>query len=101
MAYNSDHGVNLDFYPRSPRGERLAQTSMDSLRCSISIHAPREGSDQVELQDFWLVKVISIHAPREGSDRLHGSNPTIGRYFYPRSPRGERLPVCVLSGTCP
>ena len=33
---------------------------------------------------------ISIHAPREGSDRLHGSNPTIGRYFYPRSPRGER-----------
>ena len=34
----------------------------------ISIHAPREGSDQTQwVMDFNAA--ISIHAPREGSDR--------------------------------
>ena len=34
---------------------------------SISIHAPREGSDKVLSDNPGLVN-ISIHAPREGSD---------------------------------
>ena len=33
----------------------------------ISIHAPREGSDQI-VQLFSQIRKISIHAPREGSD---------------------------------
>ena len=42
-------------------------------------------------------ELISIHAPREGSDDT-GSLPTLpGTHFYPRSPRGERpVTVCVL-----
>ena len=34
---------------------------------SISIHAPREGSDQIDAI-YNLLANISIHAPREGSD---------------------------------
>ena len=56
-----------NFYPRSPRGERLAVQGVGDLEAGISIHAPREGSDRTPhaqpQQDG-----ISIHAPREGSD---------------------------------
>ena len=59
-----------DFYPRSPRGERLIPFAHLILDSEISIHAPREGSD-VEIDNgkpaTWA---ISIHAPREGSDIL-------------------------------
>ena len=55
------------FYPRSPRGERQ-YCGPDKLQVyKISIHAPREGSDQWCGQCF-LSLPISIHAPREGSD---------------------------------
>ena len=42
---------------------------------------------------------ISIHAPREGSDMLQRLEHWLKRkHFYPRSPRGERLPVlCAIS----
>ena len=80
---------------------------------SISIHAPRVGSDP----KFWysgnIQLAISIHAPRVGSDirrpkRLkpyaaflstlpawgatggHGPAYLGHPHFYPRSPRGER-----------
>ena len=59
-------------------------------RESISIHAPREGSDQ--LDTFVTLTIdISIHAPREGSDRPPRRNSRVRRHFNPRSPRGERL----------
>ena len=60
------------------------------VRFHISIHAPREGSDQQDGQDLNAV-AISIHAPREGSDGTrHLRTWTLDRNFYPRSPRGER-----------
>ena len=55
----------------------------------ISIHAPREGSD-TQKWGMGLVDIISIHAPREGSDHGFTSFFSAARYFYPRSPRGER-----------
>ena len=58
-----------DFNPRSPRGERLFHKASPSLVYSISIHAPREGSDP-GTNGYWLIyDPISIHAPREGSDQ--------------------------------
>ena len=51
----------------------------------ISIHAPREGSD--EIQDYLKGLVwISIHAPREGSDQIIHYTCAIIQYFNPRSP---------------
>ena len=56
----------------------------------ISIHAPREGSDQQSRVDPGQNDVISIHAPREGSDRLPDWRECFRHDFNPRSPRGER-----------
>ena len=53
---------------------------------TISIHAPREGSDALN-GHFPLHLRISIHAPREGSDRGgDGDAGGDGMNFYPRSP---------------
>ena len=41
---------------------------MISAPVTISIHAPREGSDDVVVVFKLVHLVISIHAPREGSD---------------------------------
>ena len=41
----------------------------------ISIHAPREGSDQIKRKQN-NKKQISIHAPREGSDTQSAKKPT-------------------------
>ena len=79
-----------NFYPRSPRGERLQHLAADQRVLDISIHAPREGSDEANLPQLmdtglflstlpargatqvwravWPCGYISIHAPREGSD---------------------------------
>ena len=82
-------GQKVNFYPRSPRGERRPNSRLSlpsNLFLStlpargatrvpvpaapgrtISIHAPREGSDLVDIPAI-VAKDISIHAPREGSD---------------------------------
>ena len=78
-----------DFNPRSPRGERPPFEWLYQHKENISIHAPREGSDNWRYRKM-KIEIISIHAPREGSDWAfkiwnHGQ-----QYFNPRSPRGER-----------
>ena len=57
----------------------------------ISIHAPREGSDPKPCAGPHDEHEISIHAPREGSDWPPLRTQSAAAYFYPRSPRGERL----------
>ena len=56
---------------------------------SISIHAPRMGSDRRDGRPRTRI-VISIHAPRMGSDPAMVRRFPAGRYFNPRSPDGER-----------
>ena len=71
----------------------------DNHRCTqrfdrrISIHAPREGSDLNNLDEFKTRYKISIHAPREGSGLGRRRRRRHVGHFYPRSPRGER-PIC-------
>ena len=102
----------VNFYPRSPRGERRKEQPLARQRNKISIHAPREGSDLGRLAAS-AGQRISIHAPREGSDaskqvwarrkaiflstlpargatETWPKQATIWEHFYPRSPRGER-----------
>ena len=105
-------GKGVDFYPRSPRGERpeisekvkQKKAFLSTLPArgatigpvhrgdcmKISIHAPREGSDVRATVTTSQNKNISIHAPREGSDSPISVSSTAKNYFYPRSPRGER-----------
>ena len=108
------------FYPRSPRGERLLfKCEFVALHC-ISIHAPRVGSDKKHFgriggariflstlpawgatcppTGYTISSSISIHAPRVGSDVLHHIKSYLNHYFYPRSPRGERLAIRQTMG---
>ena len=57
---------------------------------SISIHAPRTGSDKAG-DGINISETISIHAPRTGSDSSLLFVIPSPSYFNPRSPYGERL----------
>ena len=88
------------FNPRSPHGERRAGESRLRRADSISIHAPRTGSDATLSRRF-LLSEISIHAPRTGSDGVSLPRELRRIYFNPRSPHGERQApsVSFLPGT--
>ena len=58
---------------------------------NISIHAPRVGSDGTGSGRGFRV-LISIHAPRVGSDFGCAWVKGVAAYFNPRSPCGERPP---------
>ena len=101
-----------NFNPRSPHGERQ-NMSMNRMRCltisihaprtgsdvcdivlpdvlSISIHAPRTGSDAEAGYQLVLRNEISTHAPRTGSDQTKRKGKKSKQHFNPRSPHGER-----------
>ena len=82
--------ISADFYPRSPRGERRASNpSFSDYSYDFYPRSPRgERRDHRIRREYSLV--ISIHAPREGSDQQPRSVALRPWYFYPRSPRGER-----------
>ena len=84
------------FNPRSPDGERPSVFSLDCATSSISIHAPRMGSDQAHTAHPPHPTRISIHAPRMGSDRRPQYTKHCHSYFNPRSPDGERLATATL-----
>ncbi len=112
--------INTNFYPRPPHGERRTACRYSGLASlqflstppawgatsgteqldqnyTISIHAPRMGSDAVE-NGPGPIRPISIHAPRMGSDHFPGFARFAYANFYPRPPHGER-PVyfqCIL-----
>ena len=102
-----------DFNPRSPCGERREKwdstlrfiqfqstlpvwgatttARRSSLIPTISIHAPRVGSDKIPSPSIRVPSMISIHAPRVGSDICCGIRQFVITDFNPRSPCGERL----------
>ena len=77
------------FYPRSPRGERPDGISALLAVQDFYPRSPR-GERRARFRRCRLFRLISIHAPREGSDKLSIDEASSKKYFYPRSPRGER-----------
>ena len=97
-----------DFYPRSPRGERLlGKRRLDEIteflptlpargatshvrsvlkRKRISTHAPRAGSDVQTPGKKPIFAKISPHAPREGSDMAGTAQPERTERFLPTLP---------------
>ena len=81
----------VDFNPRSPRGERPARVRNGPREIKISTHAPREGSDSSAAR-YRCSFSISTHAPREGSDRCIRTPAPTGTVFQPTLPaRGATL----------
>ena len=66
-AYAAGSVLQLYFNPRPPRGGRRGSGLIQAFLILISIHAPREGGDERDL-DGDVYRDISIHAPREGGD---------------------------------
>ena len=103
--------AHVNFYPRPPHGERHSadaiqhgakqflstppawgatpRTAQAKQRKTISIHAPRMGSDQ-DANHVLAIRNISIHAPRMGSDSSPDPVDLPHSHFYPRPPHGER-----------
>ena len=79
------------FYPRSPRGERPGAVVDVLAKVGISIHAPREGSDTVANRLTDKQKKFLSTLPARGATVNVLSARSNSTYFYPRSPRGERL----------
>ena len=77
------------FYPRSPCGERPRRPAERGSVGRISIHALLAESDACDVQRVEQPR-ISIHALLAESDVHIGGNLFHIRYFYPRSPCGER-----------
>ena len=91
--------IQPDFYPRSPCGERLHEALHRRRFLPISIHALLAESDG-ESNCAYLPGCISIHALLAESD-LHACPASSRRpYFYPRSPCGERRSAAPLQAGC-
>ena len=120
--HSSGSQRRANFNPRSPCGERLPLGTIIDTAGSISIHAPRAGSDvtyavagypagifqstlpvrgatQANRAKFSRLR-ISIHAPRAGSDVYALNYNFISNNFNPRSPCGERRVILTVNGNC-
>ena len=85
--------TTCNFNPRSPHGERRHKPGAPLRDSSISIHAPRTGSDFACSQPVFR-HVISIHAPRTGSD-FPALSPRPSAWISIHAPRtGSDQPSC-------
>ena len=82
---------SLNFYPRSPCGERRGGILKTISKRLISIHALLAESDFAGRLPSRRGIAISIHALLAESDWRTCAACTAKQYFYPRSPCGERL----------
>ena len=80
-----------NFNPRSPHGERRSRWEQRGAgRRSISIHAPRTGSDPCAGKSRDFPTKFQSTLPARGATACAGRNQHGARHFNPRSPHGER-----------
>ena len=77
------------FNPRSPHGERRAECGCNPLVNDFNPRSPHGERHYVRILCNFPCH-ISTHAPRTGSDMLQVPTPTTTSNFNPRSPHGER-----------
>ena len=82
--------TTVNFYPRSPCGERHYLPEVVSINHDISIHALLAESDPSNCFTSSPLSTISIHALLAESDWAAITLREVLAYFYPRSPCGER-----------
>ena len=89
MPISTSFPIALNFYPRSPCGERRWRCSCRRLYSNFYPRSPcgeRRHSCRADAGD----QPISIHALLAESDATTATTSWCARYFYPRSPCGER-----------
>ena len=90
MALFAKCAIGQDFNPRSPCGERPG-CAPTAFFCARNFN-PRSPCGERRLfgNSDDLHYTISIHAPRAGSDAALRGSGCVHQYFNPRSPCGER-----------
>ena len=83
----------LNFYPRSPRGERLPQTTGYTVIFLFLSTLSARRATIIDITKTTVKIEISIHALREESDVINFIIISFLQNFYPRSPRGERQAI--------
>ena len=83
------------FNPRSPHGERQYSRSSRWFQRTISIHAPRTGSDDRAVGGRVSTIGFQSTLPARGATVLQLLSRCCNQYFNPRSPHGERPSLCV------
>ena len=78
-----------DFNPRSPHGERQRSCTSWEGKAIFQSTLPARGATQCPKGRKCKMS-ISIHAPRTGSDDDTAQSGARARHFNPRSPHGER-----------
>ena len=79
-----------NFNPRSPHGERHSIIDYQSAGFTISIHAPRTGSDVVVKVPICRAAEFQSTLPARGATSARAQLPLRPAHFNPRSPHGER-----------
>ena len=82
-----------DFNPRSPHGERRARLWAQASARSISIHAPRTGSDHTAQRLRRWTRRFQSTLPARGATLPMVVTAPQPANFNPRSPHGERLRI--------
>ena len=92
LAFHIINNAFFDFYPRPPRGGRRGSiTGLNFNDEFLSTPSARRATDEVSHSSGYTE--ISIHALREEGDQQQADcQKHSKRDFYPRPPRGGRLP---------
>ena len=77
------------FNSRTPGGVRRHTRQVQQRLIDVSIHAPREGCDEI-IPRAHACPLVSIHAPREGCDKALTSSDIAKVCFNSRTPGGVR-----------
>ena len=94
-AMSGNGNALINFYPRSPCGERQRHRHPGIAQCTISIHALLAESDRTGVPQRVVVSTFlsTLSLRRATPERRSGA--CIPDYFYPRSPCGERLQLAA------
>ena len=90
LASRPHHQRRRNFNPRSPHGERRTGTPSGRAMCAHFNPRSPHGERRSAGFERRAVGSISIHAPRTGSDTSPEKADEYAKNFNPRSPHGER-----------
>ena len=90
VAQCHDGTAGIDFYPRPPRGGRLASyTGVDISKAFLSTPSARRATGRWQSVKPPFTS-FDPRLPRGGRPCSPRNRPGTARYFYPRPPRGGR-----------
>ena len=91
--------IRHNFNPRSPHGERPRGTFTSDFFIKFQSTLPARGATRTGISPH-CISSISIHAPRTGSDEDLQSTRLLADNFNPRSPHGERPALSSRANIC-